>query len=64
MDLSYFIQPVHPLNRNYRETLLEDVESVILADKIGFKEAFIGEHFTDLAEPITSCLMFIAHLAP
>ena len=63
MDLSYFIQPVHPLDRNYREILLEDVESVILADKIGFKEAFIGEHFTDLAEPITSCLMFISHLA-
>ena len=47
MDLSYFIQPVHPLTRDYREVLEEDLESVILADTLGFKEAFIGEHFTD-----------------
>ena len=64
MDLSYFIQPVHPLTRDYREVLEEDLESVILADTLGFKEAFIGEHFTDLAEPVTSSLMFIARLAP
>ena len=48
MNLSYFIQPVHPLNRNYQEILSEDIESVILADKLGFQEAFFGEHFTDL----------------
>ena len=64
MNLSYFIQPVHPLNRNYQDILNEDIESVILADKLGFQEAFFGEHFTDLAEPITSSLMFIARLAP
>ena len=64
MKLSYFIQPVHPLNRNYREILNEDIDSVILADRLGYEEAFIGEHFTDLAEPITSSLMFLARLAP
>ena len=64
MNLSYFIQPVHPLNRNYQEILDEDIESVILADELGYCEAFFGEHFTDLAEPITSSLMFIARLAP
>ena len=58
MNLSYFIQPVHPPNRNYQDILNEDIESVILADKLGFQEAFFGEHFTDLAEPITSSLMF------
>ena len=64
MKLSYFIQPVHPINRNYREILNEDIDSVILADRLGYEEAFIGEHFTDLAEPITSSLMFLARLAP
>lgn len=63
MKLSYFIQPVHPLTRDYREVLDEDLQSIILADRLGFEEAYIGEHFTDLAEPITSCLMFIARLA-
>ena len=64
MNLSYFIQPVHPIKKNYRQTLEEDLESVILADRLGYKEAFIGEHFTDIAEPITSCLMFLSRLAP
>ena len=27
MKLSYFIQPVHPINRNYREILNEDIDS-------------------------------------
>ena len=62
MRLSFFIQPVHPMERNYVDILQEDIESVILADKLGYEEALIGEHFTDLAEPITSCLMFIARL--
>ncbi len=63
MDLSYFIQPVHPLDKPYGRSIEEDRRSVILADELGYKEAFVGEHFTDLAEPITSCLMFLAWLA-
>ena len=62
MRLSFFIQPVHPLNRSYTEILKEDIDAVVLADKLGYEEALIGEHFTDLAEPITSCLMFISRL--
>ena len=62
MRLSFFIQPVHPLERSYTEILREDIEAIILADKLGYEEALIGEHFTDLAEPITSCLIFISRL--
>lgn len=64
MNLSYFIQPVHPLNRDYGQVLQEDINSIILADQLGYEEAFIGEHFTDSAEPVTSCLMFIARVMP
>jgi alkanesulfonate monooxygenase SsuD/methylene tetrahydromethanopterin reductase-like flavin-dependent oxidoreductase (luciferase family) len=64
MELSYFTQPVHPLTRDYRSVLKEDMDAIILADKLGYKEALIGEHFTDLAEPIPSCLIFIARLIP
>jgi alkanesulfonate monooxygenase SsuD/methylene tetrahydromethanopterin reductase-like flavin-dependent oxidoreductase (luciferase family) len=35
----------------------------MLADELGYDEAFIGEHFTDVSEPITSSLAFIASLA-
>ena len=63
LELGFFIQPVHPPSRSYREVLHEDREAVVLADRLGFVEAFIGEHFTDAAEPITSSLAFIASLA-
>ena len=63
MKLGYFIMPLHPVGKDWRRTLEEDREAVLLADRLGFEEAFIGEHVTDLAETITSCLIFIATLA-
>jgi len=63
MKLGYFIMPLHPVSRDYTQTLREDYESILLAEKLGFEEAFIGEHVTDKAETITSSLLFIATLA-
>jgi alkanesulfonate monooxygenase SsuD/methylene tetrahydromethanopterin reductase-like flavin-dependent oxidoreductase (luciferase family) len=63
LKLGFFIQPVHPPLRPYVDTLREDREAVILADRLGYREAFIGEHLVDVAETITSSLMFIANLA-
>ncbi len=62
MKLGIFMMPVHPLHRNHTETLKEDRETVILADKLGFHDAFIGEHLTDKAENITNSLLFLATL--
>lgn len=62
-ELGFFIQPVHPPSRAYADVLREDREAVVLADRLGYREAFIGEHLVDSAETITSCLAFIAHLA-
>jgi alkanesulfonate monooxygenase SsuD/methylene tetrahydromethanopterin reductase-like flavin-dependent oxidoreductase (luciferase family) len=63
VKLGYFTMPLHPVGRDWRQTLEEDREAVLLAERLGFEEAFIGEHITDLAETITSCLIFIATLA-
>ncbi len=63
MKLSYFTMPLHPPERNYAQTLKEDREAILLADRLGFAEAFVGEHVTDRAETVTSCLMFLASLA-
>jgi len=63
MKLGYFTMPLHPVGKDWRQTLAEDREAVLLAERLGFEEAFIGEHVTDLAETITSCLIFIATLA-
>ena len=54
MKLGFFTMPVHPVGRKLGETLQEDREMTILADKLGFVEGFIGEHVTDAAETITS----------
>ncbi len=63
MKLGFFIQPVHPPSRPYADVLREDREAVALADRLGYREAFIGEHLVDAAETITSSLAFIASLA-
>ena len=63
MKLGTFMMPLHPPGRNPTQTLAEDREAILLADRLGYAEAFVGEHVTDLAENITSCLMFLASLA-
>ncbi len=57
------MMPLHPPARAPRETLAEDREAILLADRLGYCEAYVGEHTTDLAENVTSCLMFLASLA-
>lgn len=62
MKLGMFTMPVHPQTRSYTETLKEDREATILADRLGYCEAFFGEHLTDACETITSPLAFISSL--
>ena len=62
MRLGYFTMPVHPLGRDWSQTLREDREAIILADKLGFYDAFVGEHLTDACENITNSMMFQATL--
>ncbi|MGD9768302.1 MAG: LLM class flavin-dependent oxidoreductase [Pseudolabrys sp.] len=62
MKLGFFTMPIHPLEKEWRQSLREDREAFILADELGFTEGYVGEHITDRAENITSCAMFIASL--
>jgi alkanesulfonate monooxygenase SsuD/methylene tetrahydromethanopterin reductase-like flavin-dependent oxidoreductase (luciferase family) len=62
MQLGFFIMPVHPRDRDYAEILQEDRELTLIADRLGFAEAFFGEHVTDATERITSSLLFVASL--
>jgi len=63
VKLGYFTMPLHPPQRNYVETLKEDREAILLADRLGFSEALVGEHVTDIAESVTNCAVFLASLA-
>jgi alkanesulfonate monooxygenase SsuD/methylene tetrahydromethanopterin reductase-like flavin-dependent oxidoreductase (luciferase family) len=57
------MMPLHPPGRQPWQTYIEDREAILLADRLGYAEALVGEHVTDLAENVTSCLMFLASLA-
>jgi alkanesulfonate monooxygenase SsuD/methylene tetrahydromethanopterin reductase-like flavin-dependent oxidoreductase (luciferase family) len=62
MKYSTFMMPIHPPGRPLLDSLREDREAVILADQLGFSEAYVGEHVTDAAETITSSMIFLASL--
>ena len=62
MRLGYFTMPLHPLHRHPAQTLDEDREAIILADQLGFHDAFVGEHLTDKAENVTNSMIFLATL--
>ncbi len=62
MKHSMFMMPLHPPGRDVTQTLQEDREAVILADRLGFSEAYVGEHVTDAAETVTSSMIFLASL--
>ncbi|HKA41344.1 MAG TPA: LLM class flavin-dependent oxidoreductase [Burkholderiales bacterium] len=62
MRLGYFTMPVHPQERNPTETLQEDRQAIILADRLGFYDAFVGEHLTEKTENIVSSMLFLATL--
>ena len=62
MKLSCFMMPVHHRDKDYQAALAEDVETIELADRLGFEEAWVGEHHCSSVEPITSPLLFMANL--
>lgn len=62
MRLGYFTMPLHPVQRDPLETLQEDREAIVLADRLGFHDAFVGEHLTDRCENVTNSYVFLATL--
>ena len=62
MKLGLFTQPLHALGRPLATVMREDRDFILLADQLGYEEAFIGEHVTDGSEVITDSMTFIAWL--
>ena len=58
--LGMFTMPFHHPSRDYAAILDEDREAVVLADALGFTEAYVGEHFTSWSERIADPLMFFS----
>jgi alkanesulfonate monooxygenase SsuD/methylene tetrahydromethanopterin reductase-like flavin-dependent oxidoreductase (luciferase family) len=61
--LGMFTMPFHHPARDYSTILQEDQDAIVLADQLGFREAFVGEHFSSWSERITSPLIFLASVA-
>ena len=58
------MMPVHPPGRPLHAMLAEDTEKSLAADRLGFEELWLGEHFSATSEPIPSPLIFMAGLVP
>jgi alkanesulfonate monooxygenase SsuD/methylene tetrahydromethanopterin reductase-like flavin-dependent oxidoreductase (luciferase family) len=60
MELGFFTMPLHPAGSNLTSTLKSDLDQIVQLDKLGYSEAWIGEHFTSEWENIPSPELFIA----
>jgi len=60
MKLGLFFQPVHPPERSLYDATEWNLEIIKEGDKLGYEEAWIGEHFTLQWEPIPSPDLLIA----
>ncbi len=60
MKLGGFMMPLHPPGHNFTETIAADLEQIVEADRLGFSEYWIGEHFTAEWENIPAPDLLIA----
>ncbi|MBM3944162.1 MAG: LLM class flavin-dependent oxidoreductase [SAR202 cluster bacterium] len=61
MRLGYFAMPLHPPGADFTKLIHDDLEQMEVLDRLGYEEAWIGEHFTMQWEPIPSPELFIAN---
>ncbi|HEV8484802.1 MAG TPA: LLM class flavin-dependent oxidoreductase [Blastocatellia bacterium] len=61
MELGLFNMPLHPPGADHAETLEADIEQLVLLDRLGFAEAWIGEHFLSEWENIMCADLVIAN---
>jgi alkanesulfonate monooxygenase SsuD/methylene tetrahydromethanopterin reductase-like flavin-dependent oxidoreductase (luciferase family) len=47
MRFGLFMMPLHPPHRPLADGYQRDVEQIVLADRLGFREAWVGEHLTE-----------------
>ena len=60
MEFGLFMMPLHPPNRSYSDSYDRDLELLVLADSLGYHEAWIGEHVTETWENAPAPELIIA----
>lgn len=64
MKLGLFMMPFHDASRPVADLLDEDVDKIVRADRLGFSEAWVGQHYTATVEPVASPLMLMSTALP
>jgi len=62
MEIGFFTMPLHPPGSDITKTFDDDLDQIVALDEWGYKEAWIGEHFTSEWENIPNPDLFIANL--
>jgi alkanesulfonate monooxygenase SsuD/methylene tetrahydromethanopterin reductase-like flavin-dependent oxidoreductase (luciferase family) len=60
MQLGFFTMPLHPPGSDLAQTLQDDLGQLVELDRLGYVEAWIGEHFTAEWENIPAPDLLIA----
>ena len=60
MNVGLFMMPVHHPEKGLSRTIKEDMETIIRGDRLGFDEAWVGEHFTIPWENLPAPDLFIS----
>lgn len=60
MRVGYFTMPLHPPGSDPGRTMEDDLQQLVVLDRLGYEEAWVGEHFTAVWENIPCPDLFIA----
>ena len=64
MEVGFFTMPLHPAGSDLTETLDADLDQIVTLDGLGYREAWIGEHFTAGWENLAAPDLLIAKAIP
>jgi alkanesulfonate monooxygenase SsuD/methylene tetrahydromethanopterin reductase-like flavin-dependent oxidoreductase (luciferase family) len=60
MQFGLFMMPLHPPERSFAESYERDLAQIVLADRLGYHEVWIGEHLTERWENAPANELLIA----
>ena len=60
MQFGLFMMPLHPPERSFAESYDRDLAQIVLADRLGYHEVWIGEHLTERWENAPAPELLIA----
>ena len=50
MNFGLFMMPLHPPKRSFADSYDRDIELIVQANRLGYHEAWVGEHITEIWE--------------